>query len=410
AGFSAADLKAAGFDASDLKDAGFAAADLKTAGFSAAGLKTAGYAAGELKAGGYSAVDLKTAGYSAAELKAAGVTAAEMKAAGYTNDELQAAGFSPHDSALAGLGDMSLNAGQTMPSIVRGAGALNKNAQMQVANAQKLEKILAQQKVQMADQKYQQKIQQRTATMTNFANQLIQGWKIAPIQSYVGGGSAGDENGAAGGGKSGPGGAGAGKNAGLAPKTDAAVVVKMGDVMFAVIDTSVNSDEPGPILATIVSGPLKGAKLIGSFNLPAEAEKMVISFNAMSVPGAPKTLSIAAFAIDPDTARTALSSETNHHYMSRYGALFASTFLEGFGNAFQSADTTITIGGTGNTQQTTVQNGIGRSSLENAVIGLATVGKAWGQYAQQGIKRKPTVEVFSGTGVGILFTQDVKIM
>ena len=410
AGFSAADLKAAGFDASDLKDAGFTAADLKTAGFSAAGLKTAGYAAAELKAGGYSAVDLKTAGYSAAELKAAGVTAAEMKAAGYTNDELQAAGFSPHDSALAGLGDMSLNAGQTMPSIVRGAGALNKNAQMQVANAQKLEKILAQQKVQMADQKYQQKIQQRTATMTNFANQLIQGWKIAPIQSYVGGGSAGDENGAAGGGKSGPGGAGAGKNAGLAPKTDAAVVVKMGDVMFAVIDTSVNSDEPGPILATIVSGPLKGAKLIGSFNLPAEAEKMVISFNAMSVPGAPKTLSIAAFAIDPDTARTALSSETNHHYMSRYGALFASTFLEGFGNAFQSADTTITIGGTGNTQQTTVQNGIGRSSLENAVIGLATVGKAWGQYAQQGIKRKPTVEVFSGTGVGILFTQDVKIM
>ncbi|MBP6918203.1 MAG: type IVB secretion system protein DotG/IcmE [Legionellaceae bacterium] len=407
AGFSATELKAAGYDASNLKDAGFTAADLKAAGFSAADLKTAGYTAAELKAGGYSAVDLKTAGYSAAELKAAGVTAAEMKAAGFTNDQLQAAGFSPHDSALAGLADMSPNAGQTMPSIVRGAGALNKNAQMQAANAQKLEKILAQQKVQMADQKYQQKIQQRTATMTNVANQLIQAWKIAPIQAYVGGGPAGDENGA-GEGKSGPGGAGAGKNA--APKADATVVVKMGDVMFAVIDTSVNSDEPGPILATIVSGPLKGAKLIGSFNLPAEAEKMVISFNAMSVPGAPKTLSIAAFAIDPDTARTALSSETNHHYMSRYGALFASTFLEGFGNAFQSADTTITIGGTGDTQQTTVQNGIGRSSLENAVIGLATVGKAWGQYAQQGIKRKPTVEVFSGTGVGILFTQDVKIM
>ena len=407
AGFSAAELKAAGYDASNLKDAGFTAADLKAAGFSAADLKTAGYTAAELKAGGYSAVDLKTTGYSAAELKAAGVTAAEMKAAGFTNDQLQAAGFSPHDSALAGLADMSPNAGQTMPSIVRGAGALNKNAQMQAANAQKLEKILAQQKVQMADQKYQQKIQQRTATMTNVANQLIQAWKIAPIQAYVGGGPAGDENGA-GEGKSGPGGASAGKNA--APKADATVVVKMGDVMFAVIDTSVNSDEPGPILATIVSGPLKGAKLIGSFNLPAEAEKMVISFNAMSVPGAPKTLSIAAFAIDPDTARTALSSETNHHYMSRYGALFASTFLEGFGNAFQSADTTITIGGTGDTQQTTVQNGIGRSSLENAVIGLATVGKAWGQYAQQGIKRKPTVEVFSGTGVGILFTQDVKIM
>ena len=95
--------------------------------------------------------------------------------------------------------------------------------------------------------------------------------------------------------------------------------------------------------------------------------------------------------------------------MSRYGSLFASTFLEGFGNAFQSADTTITIGGTGGTTDTTVQNGIGRSSLENAVIGLANVGKAWGQVAQQNMSRPTTVQIFSGTGVGVLFTQDITL-
>ena len=410
AGFSAADLKASGYDAADLKDAGFSAAELKGAGFSATALKSAGFTATELKGAGYGAADMKAAGFAAADLKAAGVTAADLKAAGFTSDELQAAGFNPRESALAGLADLSPNA-PTIPTIAGGAGALSKNAQMQAANAQKLEKILAQQKVQMADQKYQQKIQQRTATMTSQANSLLQAWKVAPVQAYVGGSAKGADKNADGKGNAGPGGPGTGRNnEGLSPKAEATVVIKMGDVMFAVIDTSVNSDEPGPILATIVAGPLKGSKLIGSFNLPAEADKMVISFNAMSVPGAPKTLSISAFAIDPDTARTALSSETDHHYMSRYGALFASTFLEGFGNAFQSADTTITIGGTGDTQQTTVQNGIGRSTLENAVIGLATVGKAWGQYAQQGIKRKPTVEVYSGTGVGILFTQDVKIM
>jgi intracellular multiplication protein IcmE len=183
----------------------------------------------------------------------------------------------------------------------------------------------------------------------------------------------------------------------------------MGDIIFAVIDTSINSDEPGPILASVVSGPLKGSKLIGSFNLPSNSDKMVITFNSLSIPGAPKTVSISAFAIDPNTARTALSSETDHHYLSRYGALFASTFLEGFGNAFQSADTTITVGGTGGTTDTTVQNGIGRSALENAVIGLANVGKAWGQVAQQNMSRPTTVQVFSGTGVGILFTQDLTI-
>ena len=67
----------------------------------------------------------------------------------------------------------------------------------------------------------------------------------------------------------------------------------------------------------------------------------------------------------------------------------------------------MTIGGTGGGNNVTVQNGIGRSTLQNAVIGLATVGKTWGQQAQQIFNTPTTVEVYSGTGVGILFTQDV---
>jgi intracellular multiplication protein IcmE len=92
----------------------------------------------------------------------------------------------------------------------------------------------------------------------------------------------------------------------------------------------------------------------------------------------------------------------------RYGSLFASSFLEGFGNAFQSANTTVTIGGTGGGNDVTIANGVGRSALENAVIGLATVGKTWGQQAQILMSKPTTVEVFAGTPVGILFIQDVK--
>ena len=136
---------------------------------------------------------------------------------------------------------------------------------------------------------------------------------------------------------------------------------------------------------------------------------MIVTFNTLSIPGADRTQSITAFAIDPNTARTALSSQTDHHYLSRYGALFASTFIEGFGNAFQSANTTITIGGTGGTTDTTVQSGIGRSTMENAVIGLATLGKAWGQVAARQMTRPTTVQLYAGTGVGILFTQDLKL-
>ncbi|BCA94125.1 hypothetical protein TUM19329_04860 [Legionella antarctica] len=398
AGFSAADLKAAGFDAKDLKDAGFSAADLKAAGFSAKDLKDAGFSAGELKAAGYSAKDLKDAGYSAQQLKDAGFTA----------NQLLNAGFSPQDSAVAGLqgpnlqqDGSSLSGVPSLPSGTQPTGA-----SLAAANNDKLQAILNKQNDQMAEQKYQQKIQQRTADMLSAANQSVQAWKQVSTQVYTEGNA---ETVAAGAAVQGVSSATMNNQSGaVTDATQKGNMIKTGDIVFAVMDTSVNSDEPGPILATVVSGRLKGSKLIGSFNLPSTADKMIITFNTMSIPGAAKTISISAFAIDPNTARTALSSRTDHHYLMRYGSLFASSFLQGFGNAFQSANTTVTIGGTGGGNNITVSNGIGRSALENAVIGLAQVGQNWSQQAQQLFNTPTTVEVYSGTGIGVLFTQDVQ--
>ena len=421
AGFDAQQLKNAGFSAQQLKDAGFPAQELKNAGFSAADTKNAGFSAAQLKAVGFGAGALKEAGFSADALRSAGLSAKDMKAAGFSLDQLQQAGYPVQDlrdagySALVGLAPVSSALGQssTMPSLPSIDGGVSNQSAAQAASIKRMEDVRTQQEKQMAAQRFQQKIQQRGTAMLTAANQSMQGWKVVPQQTYVAGSvkksSKGDsetESGAV-----------AGMSTDLSKKdvlgadknSDADVVIKMGDVLFAVIDTSVNSDEPGPILATIVSGKLKGSKLIGSFNLPSNADKMVVTFNSLSIPGVDKTVSITAFAIDPNTARTALSSQTDHHYLSRYGALFASTFIEGFGNAIQSANTTITIGGTGGTTDTTVSNGVGLSTMENAVIGLATVGKAWGQVAAQQMHRPTTVDLFSGTGVGVLFTQDLKI-
>ena len=414
AGISAAALKAVGFDAAALKDAGVNATELKDAGFTPEQSKAAGFSAEELKTAGFTATALRKAGYPAKELKEAGFSVVQMKNAGFTEGDLSSAGVSAQDSALAGLETISPLAPTqsnltTIPSIA-GTGATNQQkATAEADNAKQLQIIMNRQHAQQVDQRFQQSIQQRTAQMIAAANQIMQPWKTVTTQQYLA--SSAKEDKATNNSKI----IGIGKD-GLPifasneseAESSTLPIVKMGDVLFAVIDTSVNSDEPGPILATIVSGSLKGGKLIGTFNLPKNAEKMVISFNSLSMPGAPKAISISAFAVDPNTARTALSSETDHHYLMRYGSLFASTFLEGFGNAFQSADTTITVGGTGGVTNTTVQNGIGRSTLENAVIGLATVGKAWGQVAQQNMSRPTTVQVYSGTAVGVLFTQDLK--
>lgn len=412
AGFTAADLKAAGFSAKDLKDAGFTAAqlkaagfsakDLKDAGFSAKDLKDAGFSADDLKAAGYTAADLKSAGFNAAQLKAAGFIASDLKDAGFSPAELKLAGFTPEQSQVAGLGAPNVQQGTfSVGSVPRPGGA---TAQDAAGSTQQLQAILNRQNQQMAEQKYQQKIQQRSSDMLSAANQALAEWKNVSAQAYTAGNQQ-DEKAAA---NAAVGGAANNPQGMEGNSANQASIIKTGDILFAVMDTAVNSDEPGPILATIVSGKLKGTKLIGSFNLPSNANKMVITFNTMSIPGASKTTSISAYAIDPDTARTALSSKTNHHYMMRYGALFASSFLEGFGNAFQSANTTVTVGGTGGGNNVTVSNGVGRSTLENAVIGLATVGKTWGQQAQQIFNTPTTVEVYAGSPLGILFTQDVK--
>ena len=419
AGFSAKDLRAAGFTAQQLKDAGFSAEQLKSAGYNAADLKAAGFSAEQLKAAGFSASDLKKAGYSAEalkkagfgakELKEAGFSATQLKNAGYTTAQLQKAGFSAEDSTLAGLSEASIptatSAVATMPSF---ANQPTTSTSAQAANAKQLQDILKRQQSQIAEQRYQQKIDQRSNVMQGAAAQALSAWKTQTTQVYIGGTppkNAANRGGAGGG--PGEGSVAAGGAASSANDGKPAVL-KAGDVVFAVLDTSVNTDEPGPILATIVSGKLKGSKLIGSFTLPNNADKMVINFNTMSVPGVAKSTGISAFAIDPNTARTALSTRANHHYLLRYGSLFAATFLEGFGNAFQSANTTITIGGPGGpSQNTTIQNGVGRTTLENAVIGLATLGKSWGQVAQQQFSTPATVELCSGTGIGVLFTQDL---
>lgn len=412
AGFSAAALKAAGFSAKALRDAGFSAAELKKAGFTAAQLKAAGFSAKALKDAGFSADELRAAGFSAKALKDAGFSAAELKQAGFSDQALEDAGVLSEDSEVAGLDKPDKPADQkSAVTSMPGIAGPDFGPRQQAQTTQQLQDILKRQQSQMADQQFQQKLQQRTGQMLSTASQLLQTWKKVPQQNYVKGNApkaVSGSNNTANQATRGP------QNSELEPvgspnqtaKSQKALI-KTGDIMFAVLDTSVNSDEPGPILATIVTGRFKGAKLIGNFNLPSNADKMVISFNTMSVPSAPKTTSISAYAIDPNTARTALASYTNHHYLMRYGSLFASSFLEGFGNAFQSANTTVTIGGTGGVQSTTVESGIGRSIMENAVIGLATLGKTWGQKAQQLFNTPTTVQVCAGTGIGVLFTQDI---
>lgn len=158
-------------------------------------------------------------------------------------------------------------------------------------------------------------------------------------------------------------------------------------------------------MATIVSGRYKGARLLGKISHQPRAEKAILSFEVMSIPKYQNSLSVKAVAIDPDTARTALASDVDHHYLLRYGSLFASAFMEGYGDAITEAGSTNITSPTG-TITTTKTDLSGREQIYAA---LGEVGKKWSKQAEKVFDRPYTVTVDQGLGIGILFMNDVDV-
>ncbi len=270
---------------------------------------------------------------------------------------------------------------------------------------QALQQQVAQQNEQLqavAQQQLQQASQDKSQAMRNQAQKLLSAWSQSPNQQLEMSADDGSDNTTMGGrgGRLGPDGK---------PLASAASLIKAGDIIFAVLDTQVNSDEPGPVMATLVLGPYKGAKLLGSLGnaktLPGTngAESLILRFSVMSFKGFSRSIGISAVAIDPDTARTALASDVDHHYMLRYGSLFASSFLEGYGNAASQAgsSTTQNPDGSNFTQYPDA------SPKREVASGFGQVGTSWGQQIGQIFQRPNTITVDAGTGVGILFLTDV---
>ncbi|MGD9108488.1 MAG: TrbI/VirB10 family protein [Gammaproteobacteria bacterium] len=179
-------------------------------------------------------------------------------------------------------------------------------------------------------------------------------------------------------------------------------LIKAGTIMFGVLDTAVNSDRAGPVMATLVSGKYKGAKLLGSLSRTSDGQRVVLKFNQMSMPDWPDVLQINAVAMNPDDAHTAIASSVDNHYLLRYGSLFAASFLSGYSEAITNAGTTsLGLG----VIQVTHPN---LSTRDRTLVGLGEVGKNLSDATRDIFDNtKPTVRVNAGVGIGVLFMSNV---
>jgi len=177
-----------------------------------------------------------------------------------------------------------------------------------------------------------------------------------------------------------------------------------------VLDTALNSDQSStPVMATIVNGPYKGAKLLGKFE--RVEDKLVVQFGTMSLSSQADTIGIGtAYAIDGTTAQNALATNVDNHYLLRYGSLFAASFMQGFGNAYSNNNYGAYCSPGSTCNITPGQNNNNPPATSTALYqGIGQVGTALSAQVATNFNRAPTVTLDQGTGMGILFMNDVKI-
>ncbi len=185
------------------------------------------------------------------------------------------------------------------------------------------------------------------------------------------------------------------------PPIEVRALVPAGTVSYAQLLTEANSDVPGPILAQIVSGPLKGARAIGRFEVTSDPY-LIMTFTLADLNG--KDYPLNAIALDPDTTLGGMATEVDERYFSRVLLPAAAGFMQGFGQALGTGNSSLVTNGT-----TTIVQQSSHGITQGAFQGVAQAGQTLSQFLQnQANNTKPLVRVAAGTPMGLFFLVSVR--
>ncbi|MCB1592665.1 MAG: DotG/IcmE/VirB10 family protein [Alphaproteobacteria bacterium] len=183
-----------------------------------------------------------------------------------------------------------------------------------------------------------------------------------------------------------------------------AVIIPAGEIEYGQLIIEANSDVPGPVLALLVSGPLKGAKLIGTFTV--QNDYLTLRFDTLVYEG--QDIGISAIALDPETTLPGMATEVDHRYLQRILLPAAAAFVEGFSEAIAQTDaTSITIdtGGSGTTTTATDQD---LGTKEEVALGVKEAGEEVRDIIDEMADDvQVLVKIHAGTPIGVLFTAAV---
>jgi len=193
---------------------------------------------------------------------------------------------------------------------------------------------------------------------------------------------------------------GASASGGAADEPEVKLVIPAGTVVYAQLLTEANSDVPAPILAAVLSGPLRGGRAIGSFEVAQD--HLILLFH--TIVKDEDHYNVEAVALDTNTTLAGLATDIDRHYFSRVIIPAAAEFISGFGEAYADAgNTTVSVSG-----DTVVETEADLDIQQELAKGFQSAAESVSEAIEEDFGDRPTtVRVETGTPMGLLFVQRV---
>jgi intracellular multiplication protein IcmE len=178
------------------------------------------------------------------------------------------------------------------------------------------------------------------------------------------------------------------------------IILPAGTIEYGQLLIEANTDAPGPVLAQIVSGPLRGSRVLGSFT--STDNYLTLNFSMIVIDGI--NYPIQAVAIDPDTTLPGVITEIDNRYFKRVILPMAAEFISGLADAVSESGTTSVF----ISDSSVTQSSSDKDSGQEVASGISEAGDKLSDILdEEADKTKPMLRVATGTPLGILFVAPV---
>lgn len=179
------------------------------------------------------------------------------------------------------------------------------------------------------------------------------------------------------------------------------VLFDAGEIAFARTTLPIDSDIPGPIRIEFLNSKAKGSIGFGKMELIQQAPGVALTLSSVIHEG--KQIPVKAWALSPDTEKALFDNHVDHHYIQRFGGLFAGLFMTGFLESLTDTDVTTSNGETNSSTSAIA------GTTERIVYSLATAAEGFLPILYNYANRPIQVEVPTGQTMYLLFEKQVLV-